>query len=592
LTVSQKAWLTAAWAYAVAVTAWLIAAGGPAEGRLGHLLRLPVFAAPALAALGAARARSGRDRLGWYQVAAAWLLSTAAGLIWLAATPGGAPGLLDHVAEDWLYNAYYPFMIAGLLLLARFPGGAGARLRLLVDALLVVGATLALAWYFLLRNYAPGQALVYWGAILANLVGEAAVLLCAALVLHRPAPAGAEPGLRFLGLGAFAAAVADLAAAGAQLAPTAAGALTGEVTLVLSAALMATAGLLPPALRLGLGPAAELALRAVAHLPHAAILVVAALLIGELPGVGPAGSPVPVLAVSLVLLAGLAVLRLAIAQRDAEADAYARAMQEERLRQGRKLEVMGELAAAVSHDFANLLVGLSGCASELLDRVPDAKEIRDIQLLVGRGTELCRGLLGFSRRVAPASGADLREVADGVAPLLKRLLPPGLTLSVQGLPGTARALADPSQIEIALVNLVVNARDAMPAGGVIEVLVDAPELREQGRGAQPRLRRWARLAVRDAGCGMDQGTLARCVEPFFTTKPAGRGTGLGLATVNGIVTAAGGRLDIQSAPGSGTRVSLLLPMAVEAGDGPAVTPAPSPSQAFGLAPAPRPLEPA
>jgi signal transduction histidine kinase len=557
---SRTVWLALAWAYAAGLAGWLIAARELPGTQLGDLLRLPVLAGPALAAFAAGRLRSGRDRHGWYQVGLAWLLSAAACLVWLLTT-GQEASWLHRFASNVLYNAYYPFMMAGLLLLARFPRGSGPRLRLLVDALVVVVATQALAWYFLLRNYGPGEVLPNFGDVLANQVGETLVLLCAALTLHRPIVGGAEPGLRLLALGAFAATVADLTSIGASLTSSVPQAVASEVALIASAALITTAALLPGRPRRLLGISADILVRLVLHLPYLAVLVVAALLVGELPTIRPAGSPVPVLALALIVLSGLAILRAVIAQRDAEAEAAARAVQDERLRQGRKLEVMGELAAAVSHDLANLLTAMGGSVAALQERAPHAPEIGEIEHLVRRGTELCRGLLRFSRRTPSQAAADLCGVAEAVAPLLRRLLPPGFTLSLEGAPGVAQAVADPAQLEIALVNLVVNARDAMPGGGEVVVVVDAPELAERGRNGQERRRRWARLSVRDGGVGMDEATLARCVEPFFTTKPAGRGTGLGLATVNGIALGAGGRLAIESSPGKGTQVSLLLPLA-------------------------------
>jgi signal transduction histidine kinase len=333
------------------------------------------------------------------------------------------------------------------------------------------------------------------------------------------------------------------------------------MALAVSAALVTTAALGARSAPRLLGQGTDLLLRVVSHLPYLGVLAVGGLLLRETLAGGPASAHLPALTLALVVLSGLAILRAVAAQRDAEAEAAARAVQEERLRQGRKLEVMGELAAAVSHDFANLLTAMGGSASDLRERLPDAPEVEELQQLVQRGTELCRGLLKFSRHTAPQGAADLRQVAESVVPLLRRLLPAGHTLTVVGEAGVARAVADPTQVEIALVNLVVNARDAMPRGGAVEITVDAPELPEPARSGPPRSRRWARVTVRDEGVGMDQATLARCVEPFFTTKPAERGTGLGLATVNGIAMGAGGRLEIDSAPGQGTRVSLLLPLA-------------------------------
>jgi len=417
-----------------------------------------------------------------------------------------------------------------------------------------------LAWFFMLRNFTPGAVLPHWGDILANQVGETLVLFAAAFLLEGAVATGVGAAPRLLALAALVATVADLTSAGARLTSSPAQLVASEVSLALSAALVATAGLWPAGAGRRPGLVSDLLLRTMAHLPHAAILVVSGLLILELPRTGRPGTPVPVLAVALVVLTALAILRLALAQREAEEEAGARAAREERLRQGMKLEAMGQLASQVAHDFANLLTGLQGCVGDLRQRLPEAAELSEIDQIGARGAELCRGLLGFARRVPVGEVADLREVAEGVAPLLRRLLPAGTNLQLDGSYGVARALADPAQIEIALVNLVVNARDAMPAGGSIQVAVDAADLASPARASpgRERTRRWARIQVRDTGTGMDPATLARCREPFFTTKPAGRGTGLGLPTVSGIAEAAGGRLVIESAPGQGTRVALLL----------------------------------
>jgi signal transduction histidine kinase len=138
-----------------------------------------------------------------------------------------------------------------------------------------------------------------------------------------------------------------------------------------------------------------------------------------------------------------------------------------------------------------------------------------------------------------------------------------VVLSVEVPPAPVLAVADPAQLEIALLNLAVNARDAMPSGGRMEIVVDVVEAAHPRGHASPGAARirWVRLAVRDDGIGMDAATQARAREPFFTTKPPGHGTGLGLATVDGIAAANGGHVVIESAPGAGTTVAVMLPAA-------------------------------
>ena len=293
----------------------------------------------------------------------------------------------------------------------------------------------------------------------------------------------------------------------------------------------------------------------VAHLPSIAGLAVGGLLLAELVHPAPGSAHQTLLSLALVLLAGLALLRAAIAQRDAELEAAARASQDERVRQGRRMEAMGELAAAVSHDFANILTALGGAAEELRERQPEAPEAEEIAGLVQRGSELCRGLTAFARRSAPRWAR--RTSARWPTPWCRcsgASCRPASRWRWRAPRGPRRRWPTRAEIEVALINLVVNARDAMPRGGAVTISVDAAEPAEPdraGRSGGDQRRRWARLTVADTGAGMDPETLARCTEPFFTTKPPGRGTGLGLATVNGIALAAGGRLEITSAPGAG-----------------------------------------
>jgi signal transduction histidine kinase len=258
------------------------------------------------------------------------------------------------------------------------------------------------------------------------------------------------------------------------------------------------------------------------------------------------------------------MVRLVLAERELQGEAAARAVQEERLQHAQRLEVLGHLTGAVAHDFNNLLTGLGGTAQALRDRLPhDAEELDEIRDTVRRGTALCGQLLGIGRRepdrLAPL---DLREAVEGTLPMLRRIVPRTVEMHATGEVGRARALADRTQIEVALLNLAVNARDAMPRGGTLWIYADAVEI---GAGSHWDRRgvpsgRYARLSVSDSGCGMDEVTRRRATEPFFTTKPPGAGTGLGLATVRGVASRCGGSLVIDSAPGRGTSVSLLLPL--------------------------------
>ena len=242
----------------------------------------------------------------------------------------------------------------------------------------------------------------------------------------------------------------------------------------------------------------------------------------------------------------------AIAIERARADAKLR-QNEEQLRQAQKMEAVGRLAGGVAHDFNNILSVVLGTSAAILDelepRAPLRPEIEAIRNAGERAGALTRQLLAFSRQqiVAPRV-VDLAEVVAGVESLLRRLVDGGVTLLVARPAAAAPVLADPGQLEQVLVNLVVNARDAMPDGGTltIETAVAADDVV---------------LAVSDSGHGMDEATRARIFEPFFTTKEAGKGTGLGLSTVYGIVTQSGGHVSVESAPGAGTTFTLHFPRA-------------------------------
>ena len=261
------------------------------------------------------------------------------------------------------------------------------------------------------------------------------------------------------------------------------------------------------------------------------------------------------------------------------AEAAAREAAQARLAQARRLEALGQLAGGVAHDFANVLQAVQGgarLAAERLERDPGAA--RHLLGLVGdaarRGASVTRRLLAFARRgelrVAPVDAvALLRELGEVLAHTLGGA---GLSVRVEAGPGLPPVLADRGELEAVLVNLATNARDAMPRGGALTLAATAETVAD---GAAPRpagLRpgRYVRLAATDTGNGMDPATLARAAEPFFTTKPEGEGTGLGLAMARDFAEQAGGGLGLASEPGRGTTVTLWLPAADEAeGEAPA-----------------------
>ena len=239
---------------------------------------------------------------------------------------------------------------------------------------------------------------------------------------------------------------------------------------------------------------------------------------------------------------------------------------EEQLRQSQKLEAIGRLAGGVAHDFNNILMSILGSADLLLMELgrndPARAEATEIKESVQRGAGLTRQLLAFSRRqpTRPRPFA-MGQVIGGMETLLRRLIGPEIEFELSSQSKPARVMADSAQIEQVVLNLVVNARDAMPAGGKLTVRVDEIELDETSAAAlvEGRVGRYTRLCVTDTGTGIDEETRARLFEPFFTTKEQGKGTGLGLSIVYGIVKQSGGHITVLSEPGHGATFIIYLP---------------------------------
>jgi PAS domain S-box-containing protein len=256
---------------------------------------------------------------------------------------------------------------------------------------------------------------------------------------------------------------------------------------------------------------------------------------------------------------------------------------EAQLHQSQRLESLGQLAGGIAHDFNNLLaviLNYSAFVTEELNTVmqedpgrwsPVCDDVAQIQRAAERATELTHQLLAFGRReVVRPVVLNLNGVVTGVEQLLHRTLGEHVDLVALLADDLWRVKADPGQIEQVLVNLAVNARDAMPTGGALTIDTDNVHADEGYAATWPSLQpgRYVRLRVNDTGSGMSEEVISRAFEPFFTTKAKGDGSGLGLATVYGIVTQAGGHVEIYSAAGMGTTVKLLLPATDDEPDAP------------------------
>ena len=241
---------------------------------------------------------------------------------------------------------------------------------------------------------------------------------------------------------------------------------------------------------------------------------------------------------------------------------------EQRLRQAHKMEAIGRLAGGVAHDFNNLLTIIRGHGDILLDRAgaaaSDRHSLEQIQKAANRAVSMTRQLLAFSRmQVLEPRIVDLNVVVADMGKMLPRLIGEHIEFSFNPASQLSMVKADPGQIEQVILNLVVNARDAMPQGGTISVRTSNIVL-DQAQASQraPMVPgEYVMLSVADTGHGMDEKTKALIFEPFFTTKEVGKGTGLGLATVYGVVKQSGGFIWVESSPGKGTAFEIYLPKA-------------------------------
>ena len=275
--------------------------------------------------------------------------------------------------------------------------------------------------------------------------------------------------------------------------------------------------------------------------------------------------PVEMIATMIELGGQPAVLGIARDISERKKSESERAALEEQLRQAQKMEGIGRLAGGIAHDFNNLLTVIRGNASlalgELQDEEAAREDLEQIELAADRAAALTRQLLAFARRtVLKPEVVDPSLIVRRLEPMLRRLIGEDIVLEIVAPVGGGHVLVDPGQLEQVIVNLVVNARDAMPDGGTVTIEVADIEMAEAITPERPDSGGpMTMLSVSDTGIGMDAATLERLFEPFFTTKDPARGTGLGLATVYGIVRMSGGKVTARSELGSGSTLTVYLP---------------------------------
>ena len=239
---------------------------------------------------------------------------------------------------------------------------------------------------------------------------------------------------------------------------------------------------------------------------------------------------------------------------------------EERLRQGQKMEAIGQLTGGVAHDFNNLLQGIGGCLDMMDRRVAQgrtadvARYLAPARQAIDRASHLTNRMLAFARRqtLQPRS-VDPDRLIRGMEELLRRTLGPAVELTLSLHDGIWSILCDPHQLETALLNVAINARDAMPEGGTLRIATEDRMVADSEAAEDAPPGPYVAIAVTDSGTGMTPAVMERMFDPFFTTKPTGQGTGLGLSQLYGFVRQSGGFVRVQSAPGQGTTITLHLP---------------------------------
>ena len=285
-----------------------------------------------------------------------------------------------------------------------------------------------------------------------------------------------------------------------------------------------------------------------------------------------------------VVMLALPLVGLLLARRERRMQDGQRQL-ERQLAESQKMEAIGKLAGGVAHDFNNMLTAILGYSSLIMEDAPPDSPVRDQAAQIKRAAEsagsLTQKLLAFSRRqVLQTNQFNFAVLLENLLNLVRRVIGADITVVSDAEPNLWPVLADPAQVEQSIVNLAINARDAMPEGGTLRIVArNSPRPDGERRpDGDVRPGNYVQIVVSDTGTGMDEATRARMFEPFFTTKPQGKGTGLGLSTVYGFIRQCGGHISVTSAPGQGTSIEMLLPRAPDMAT-PMAMPTPGPMRA-------------
>jgi len=524
---------------------------------------MEALTAVAILCVGTASGVDGRSRRAW-----TWL---ALGLLALAVSASGVAGESGPSAliADWGWLFSFPCFCIGLLSFPRLPLDRRERLRVGLDGTILLISAALLLWYLGtlgIRIEGPKKFATFHSFNVIVLLGNALLLYVVLLVAVRT-PERTRRASWMLLLAVFAVSIiGDVLYVAASIGAGSPSMPVGVPQLLwapsawfLGLAAVLETRVAPAAVEQGtvVPKPVRQALTSVAPYGATALLAIVTLLEGaRLQDV-----VFRVLAIGMVVMAVLVTLRLVLALRENAVLLAEQERQAEQFRESQKLEAIGRLAGGIAHEFNNLLMVIQQGSEAILARNVVDDDARDVQAAATRAAELTRQLLTFSRREFTVGATDPVLALTEVQPLLQRLLRPDIVLDVEVLAGVGHVSLDRGGVDQVLFNLVRNGADAITGSGRITIrLLPSPRAG------------FVRLRVTDTGSGMPESVRVLLFEPFFSTKPVGQGTGLGLAIVHGLVTGAGGSIDVETAEGAGTCFTVDLPIVLAGASVPASPP--------------------